>query len=181
MLNGVAPFFLFKFPITASIPILSGIPILSDAISLVGLPIPVYLDEGRSGVLLKNQEKNIDIDTQPEQSADGKTLVLQRGINNTVTINFVANKNSTLLSLFLAFADEIFTRAVNRKYSVSYFNGSTLIFDGLVHSFSAQESDDDELVHISMTIQKTNQQTRTNTSIDSINPTAGSPRGPGVP
>ncbi len=181
MLNGLAPFFLFKFPssLIPSIPI-SGIPLIGD-VDLGGvIPIPLYLDENLTGICLTSQERSIDMDTQVDQSADGKTIVKQHGVSNIVTVNLLAEKEALLLSVLLAFSDKLFQKAVNGKYSISYFNGNTLIFDGKVHSFSAQDAENDTLVRITITIQKTNQETLLSSSAVSVNPLGGSAAGPGL-
>jgi hypothetical protein len=150
----------------------------SPTLANVGIPIPIYLDEKLTGIYVTSQEKNIDIDSQPEISTDGKTRVTQRGVNNTVTVNFIASKSALLLSVLLAFSDEAFKRAVNGNYGVTYLNGATLVFGGKVQTFSAQESHEDDLVRITMAIHKVNQETKTASTIAPLEPTPGTIAGP---
>lgn len=161
MLNGIAPILIFSFPPTINLPTATdpGLPLsVRKALGAIGgIPIPIYLDEKLTGIYVVNEEKNVDMDTQPYQAQDGTTFVKQRGVNNTVNINFLASQDSILLSVLLAFSDELFKRAVNGLYSVSYFNKGTLVFGGLIHSFSDQSGSDDTLRRISMSIVKTNQ------------------------
>lgn len=182
MLNGIAPVLIFSFPIVPpdfskpipGLPGVSGFPELPK-----GIPIPLYLDEKLSGVISISEEKNVDMDTQPYQTADSKNYVKQRAVNNTVTINFVASRNSIVLSVLLAFTDLLFQRAVNGAYSVSYFNGSTLIFNGLVHSFTDQTGNDDDLRRLTLVLVKTLQQTISLPTIGSVPNITGTVKGPG--
>ena len=178
MLGGIAPILIFTFPVAPDAPNLTGIPVLDSVLSSVGVPIPVYLDEKLTGVYVTSQEKSIDIDTQPEISSDGTAKVTQRGINNTVTVHMLASKNATLLSILLAFADEAFKRAVNGKYSVTYLNGSTLVFGGKVASFSAAENDNDDLLRLTLVLHKETQATVTRSTTAIIAPVPGTIEGP---
>lgn len=173
MLNGVAPILIFYFPIIPVTIPLSGIPLLGLSDTALGIPIPIYLDEKLTGIYINTQEKNVDIDTQPETSADGNVKVLQRGVNNTITVHLKANKDSLLLGVLLAFSDEIFKRAVNGRYSVTYLNGPTLVFGGKIQSLSAQEGENDDIMQITMVIHKANQETQTKSTVQPINPTTG--------
>jgi hypothetical protein len=141
---------------------LGGIPLVGDAFSNAGVPIPIYLDENLTGVYIESESKSIDIDTditpKYEQNPTGAivstTLVNQSGLNNLVTINMIASRDNLILSVLLALNDMVFTRVVSGKYSISYLNKSTLIFGGLLHSFQTSSSADDTLLKITMQIQK---------------------------
>ncbi len=180
MLNGVAPLLIFSFPIIPKLPILSGLPIIQDALDAIGVPIPLYLDEKLTGICVLDEEKSIDIDSQPQQTPDGVNLVNQRGVSNTVTINMVANKDSFILSALLSFSDLIFTKVVGGGARVSYLNGPTMVFNGLLHGFSTKTDNNDDLLRITMILQKTNQQTTLIASIKSVTPLAGTAAGPGA-
>ncbi len=177
MLNGIAPIFIFSFPFFKTAPNITGIPVLDDLIGLE-LPIPVYLDEKLTGVYVTSQEKAIDIESQPEVSSDGTTKVVQSAVGNTVSIHMIASKNSVLLSILLAFADQAFAKAVNSGYSVTYLNGSTLVFRGKIQSFTAQENDADDLVRISMVLHKQTQTTITQLAQAPLAAVAGTGSGP---
>lgn len=164
MLGGVAPILIFTFPPTLGInlgKLLGGIPVIGDGLSEVGVPIPIYLDENLTGIYIESESKSLDIDTDivPVYRTNGSVsnFINQSGINNLVTVNMIASKDSVILSVLLALNDMIFSKLVSGKYKLSYINGTTLIFGGLLHSFNVNASSDDTLLKISMQIQKNNQ------------------------
>ncbi len=167
MLGGLAPILIFNFPlnVAAKLPTanaLSGIPLLADTVIdaalSIGVPIPLYLDERLTGVYVESENKAMDIDEIVQPRYDGlKPIVDQRAVNSLVTINMLANRNSVVLSVLLALNDMIFTRLISREYHVSYLNGPTAVFAGLLHGFSTQAGADDDLVRITMQLSKGNQ------------------------
>lgn len=165
MLGGIAPILIFTFPPLLGIDltsILTGIPIIGDSLSGIGVPIPLYLDERLTGLYVESETKAIDIDTdiQPvyrKTTNEITNYINQSGINNIITVNMLASRDNLFLSALLALNDMIFDRVVKTKYRVSYINKTTLIFGGLLHSFSTQANSDDDLLKITMQIQKNNQ------------------------
>jgi hypothetical protein len=164
MLGGIAPILIFTFPPALGIDLtklLGGIPLIGDALADIGVPIPIYLDENLTGVYIESESKALDIDTDivPVYRTNGSVsnFINQSGINNLVTINMLANKDSLILSVLLALNDMVFSKLVSGKYKLSYINGTTLIFGGLLHSFSVNSNSDDTLLKITMQIQKNNQ------------------------
>jgi len=160
MLNGIAPILIFTFPENpaALSPIfnaLSGIPLIGDLVSAVGVPIPLYLDEQLTGLYVESQAKNLDIETTIEARYDDKKpLVYQRGLNSSVSVNLLASKDSILLPALLALSDLVVAKLVSQKYTVSYVNGSTLILGGLLQGLNTSQSSDDDLIRITLQIQK---------------------------
>lgn len=166
MLGGIAPIIIFTFPPALGIDfsrVLGGIPLIGDALSGVGIPIPVYLDENLTGIYIESESKSLDIDTdivpvyRSDNTKTATNFINQSGINNLVTVNLLANRDSLILSVLLALNDMVFSKLVSGKYTMSYINGTTLIFGGLLHSFSVQANSDDTLLKIQMQIQKNNQ------------------------
>lgn len=170
MLNGVAPIIIFNFladpkavvfgPATAPTiqDKLSGIPVIGDFIGQIGTPIPIYLDENVSGIYVDNEAKALDIDTEVQVRYDGKPPdVSQRGLTNLITVNLLANRSSIMLSVLLALNDMVFSRVVAKNYNVSYLNGTTTVFNGLLHGFSTSTGSDDDLIRIVLQISKANQ------------------------
>ncbi len=164
MLGGVSPILIFTFPPVLGIDlgkILGGIPFIGDSLLDIGIPIPIYLNENLTGIYIESESKSMDIDTDitPKLRSDGKSfdLINQSGITNLVTINMIANRDSVILSVLLALSDIVFSKLVAGKYKLSYINGATLIFGGLLHSFSVNQNSDNTLMNISMQIQKLNQ------------------------
>lgn len=173
MLNGVAPILIFHFNPSLTQSLLnglSGIPVIGDVLPNLGIPIPIYLDENLSGILVESETKAIDIETQPQVRYDGgKPDVIQRGLNNLITINMKGTRNSMMLSVLLAMNDMIFSRVVSKSYSVSYLNGTTTVFNGLLHGFSTSVSDNDDMVRIVMQISKANLKPPTEGGITLVN------------
>src|SRR4051812_34876723 len=102
MLNGIAPIIIFTFPPMIGIDLskfLKGIPLIGDALGNIGLPIPIYLDEGLTGIFVDSESKSIDIDTDitpkyvtaPGGAITSTNLVNQSGLNNLVTVNMIAS------------------------------------------------------------------------------------------
>lgn len=161
MLNGVAPIIIFSFKPQLTQALFSGvagIPVIGDVLNNIGIPIPIYLDENLTGIHVESESKAIDIDTQIQTRYDGKPANYdQRGLSNLITINMLANRTSILLSVLLAMNDVIFSKVVAKEYNITYLNGATTIFGGLLHGFSTQSGSDDDLIRIVMQIEKGNQ------------------------
>jgi len=163
MLNGIAPIFLFNFKkLTPSQEAsIAKIPIVSSIVNAIGLPpIPLYLDEKLTGIYIDSENKNIDIETAVDTSAAGKdATVNQKGINSTVTINMFATKTSLGLTLFSALADLIFAKVTSKEYSITYLNGAVTVFNGLLHSFSINQSSENDLYTVTVVLSRSNNKT----------------------
>lgn len=161
MLNGRAPLLIFNFPLFTSgetFNAISGIPVVGDFLaSNIGIPIPIYLDPDITGIQVESESKALDIDTESKQRYDGQPPeVKQRGITNLITVNLVASRTSDYLTVLLAMNDMIFSRLVSKHYNVSYINGATTIFNGLLHGFSANGDSDTDKMQITLQISKAN-------------------------
>lgn len=174
MLNGIAPVLIFTFkPLSFSraASTVAGIPLIGSTLSdVVGIPIPIYMDEKLTGIFIESESKAIDIATKVQVRYDGKPSVEQQALNSIVTINMLASKSSILLSVLLAMCDQIFSKVVAQNYSIHYLNGPTTIFGGLLHGFSTQAGSDDDLLRIVMQISKGKQETPTPGSVVSVLP-----------
>lgn len=165
MLNGIAPLIIFNFP--PKVPgdslfkSLAGLPIIGSTLGNIGIPIPLYLDEGLTGLMIESETKAIDVDTDIVPSFDKinnvSILVNQSGINNLVTVNMLASKDSVGLAALSAFCDMIFDRLIKTKYTVTYLNKSTTVFGGYLHSFSTSVNSNDDLIKVILQIQKPNE------------------------
>lgn len=158
MLNGIDPIIIFQFSklipsasaTIAKIPIISQIPTVVDA-----PPIPIYLSEKISGLIITSEAKNIDIETTVETKTDGSTAdVNQKGINSVTSINIRAKKTSLGLNLLLAMADLILDKATSKEYSITYLHGSVTVFRGLLHSFSVDQDSNSELINLKIDLAK---------------------------
>lgn len=167
MLNGIAPILIFAFPPILGVDlskILGGIPLIGDSLSNTGIPIPIYLDEGLTGIFIESESHSIDIDTDITPKYVTNTagitttsLVNQTGLNNLVTINMLASRDSLLLTVLLSLTDMIFSRVTSGKYQIHYINKGTVVFGALLHSFQTSQTSDDTLLKITMQLQKNNQ------------------------
>ncbi len=163
-LGGIAPLLIFTYPenIAALSPVfnaLSGIPLVGDLVSpLNGIPIPLYLSEELTGIYVDTESKNIDIETNPQVRYDNKApTVYQRLIGSSVSVNILASKDSIILPAFLALIDLIVPRLVSQNYKLSYINGSTVILNGLLQGLNTSQGADDDLIRITLQIQKNDQ------------------------
>jgi hypothetical protein len=158
MLNGIDPIIIFQFKkafpsvsdALAKIPLVSQIPTVVEA-----PPIPIYLSEDLTGLFIDSESKSIDSDTTTETKTDGSAPdINQKGINSVVKIEIVANKNSLGLTLLTALSDLLYEKLTSKEYSVTYLNGAVTVFNGLIHSFSIQQSANNELYNISIEISR---------------------------
>jgi len=150
MLNGIAPIFIFTIsPIPAVTTALSGIPLLDELVGTVGIPIPIYLDERFTGIYVTNEEKSIDINNEILTANASNPKVYQKPLDSMVTINLVGRKDSVALVALIALSDLIFSKLKN-GYGISYLNGPTTIFNGLLKTFSTHTSNEDDLIRVTI-------------------------------
>lgn len=159
-LNGVSPLFIFTLlpeDPNAAKDALSGLPpaVASTLTGIVGIPIPIYLEENITKILLDGDDRNLNFETMQAQDQTGKNAkTFQRGIQNDVSINMRADNTSLILTAILALVEQCFALAVGRKYSISYFSGTTVIIGGLINGFNTSQDPNKTETHITMTITK---------------------------
>lgn len=178
MLNGLDPIIIFQFKKAlpsvsdslARIPLVSQIPTLIEA-----PPIPVYLSEELTGLFIDSESKNLDSDTTTETKTDGSAPdINQKGINSVVKIDIVANKGSLGLTLLSALSDLLYEKMTSKEYSVTYLNGAVTVFNGLIHSFSIQQSANNDLYNISIEISRgANKSPTPVESVPTVTPSVG--------
>lgn len=164
MLGGISPVLIFQFskkvPATAVGPVepsfLSKIPVISDIPTLVEAPpIPIYLDEGITGLLVDSEEKHVDIETDTETKTDGSApTVNQKAIASTVSIQFTGKKDSIKMILLSAMIDVVFEKVTSQEYALSYLSGATTVFRGVLHSYGVSQNSSNDLVTIKLEISK---------------------------
>lgn len=160
MLNGIDPLIIFHFYNKGAIDFLSDIPFASAVTDLIGVPIPIYLSERLTGIYVDTETRGIDISTKvdPITEKDPLTLevlapeVTQTALDATVSISMFATRDSIMLTAIVAMAEMILSRLVTQEYGISYINGSTVIFNGLLHRFQTTINRNDDLVRIDMTL-----------------------------
>lgn len=177
MLGGLDPLIIINLPTILPDALknaVAGIPVLSDAVG-VGVPIPIYLSESLTGIALASESKSVAIETDVQATQDAsKPKVKQNAIDSVVVVNLEARSDSVFLSVFLALADIIFTRAATGQYSVSYLNGATVVFDALIKSVSVTGDNNSELMQVAIEISKANLKSSTNPPpTTALNPVVG--------
>lgn len=157
MLNGVAPIFIFTIPPNPkTTQAIAGIPILKDIVGNVGIPIPIYLDENQTGLYVSSEEKAIDIDNDVIPQYAGGAQTFQRPLDSIVTINLFGKKDSAALIVLLAMCDLVFSK-LKYGYGISYLNGATTLFGGVLKTFSTHVSNEDDLIKIVIQLSRANQ------------------------
>lgn len=136
---------------------LSGIPLIGESFVLFPIKIPLYLDKDLTGLVIDTEEKALNIETEIKPTFDGSPPDFsQRGVSSLVTVNMLSSRGSIGLSMLLALNDVVFGRLVKSEYRVSYLSGPIVVFGGLLHGFSTSQGIDDDLVRITMQIEKAN-------------------------
>lgn len=158
MLNGIDPIIIFNFSklLPSVFDTLNSVPVVAGSPSSFPLPvIPIYLSEQLTGISIDSESKNLEIDTQVETKSNGDApKYYQRGITSTVKISMIANRRSLGVSLFAAMADLIFPKVTSQEYSVTYLHGAITVFGGLLHSFSIDQTNENDLMRINLELQK---------------------------
>lgn len=153
--------FTFQQEFTAGIAnTLSGIPIIGDAASslLGGIPIPIYLSESLTGIVIESESRSMDINAAVNGFADGSAPDLKQSpLNNEVNLNLLAEADNVILAVLLTMFDTIFQRLANQKYTLTYLNGPTTVFGGKLMGVNVTQGENDNLLRISIRISKANQ------------------------
>jgi hypothetical protein len=178
MLNGIDPIIIFQFKkaLPSVSEQLAKIPLVASYTNFIeSPPIPIYLSETLTGLFIDSESKSIDSETNTETKTDGSAPdINQKGINSVVKIEIVANKNSLGLTLLTALSDLLYEKLTSKEYAVSYLNGAVTIFNGLIHSFSIQQSANNELYNISIEISRGPYKSPTKVElVPSVIPTTG--------
>lgn len=157
MLNGVDPIIIFQFSKLADqslkdqiakIPVISKIPTVIDE-----PPIPIYLSERLSGILVDSESKQVDIQTEVSTLTSGdESQKDQKGVANTVTVNLQASKYSIGAILLSALIDKAFNKVTSKEYKVTYMNGAITVFRGLIESFNSSQVPDTDLLSITLVL-----------------------------
>ena len=158
MLNGLDPILIFSFYKNASeVQASSGVSI-ADASFVQKLslpPIPIYLSEKLTGIYIESEEKNIDIDTNVDSGLNAELAIFtQKPINSSVKITMNATKDSVGLSILSAMADLLLPKITAKNYDVTYLNGASTVFGGLIHSFAISQEANSTLMKVVLEIIK---------------------------
>lgn len=158
MLNGIDPILIFNFKKLITPPDVSGVPVVAEIVDAIGLtPIPIYLSQGLTGLVVESEDKHVDIDTDISTLSSGGVKSAQRGLNSSITVNLLASSDSIGLPLLTAMIDQVFSRVSSKEYSLSYLHGATIIFGGLLKAYSVNQGDKDDLYRITLEIANSGQ------------------------
>lgn len=149
MLNGLDPILIFN--ISKNVPFLKTfsekkIPVATQVLDKIDLPlIPVYLSRELTGLVIDSESKSLeiatDIDTTQDSSGNAdKPFITQRGLNNTVKVEMLADEGSIGLTLLSALSDFVFPLITAKELSMTYFHGPITVFAGLLHSFNISQN-----------------------------------------
>lgn len=157
MLGGISPVLIFQFGQIQSLSnIISEIPIVSEIPTIIEQPpIPIYLDEGLTGLFIVSESKNIDVETSTETMSDGSTPAkTQKGISSSITITMECLKDSIGITLLSAMMDLVFEKVTSKEYALSYLHGSTTIFRGMLQSYTVDQNQENNKLTIQLVITK---------------------------
>lgn len=178
MLGGIDPVIVFHFNIKKFSPTLNSlekIPQLQEVIRAnAAVPIPIYLSQRLTGIVITEESVSIDVETNSQEKADGTNPdVKQRGVGNLVTIGMSASGRSVGLKIFLALIDQCMRLLAQQTYSISYFNGDTLILNGLIHGFQKTTATDTDRIDMSLVLSKSNLGGTRQDTLDILNKVRG--------
>lgn len=157
MLNGLDPIIIFQFgkKLFAATVTNPNIPVADTGGTVVPLPpIPIYLSERLTGVVIDSEDKSVEIDTKTDSLNAGGTVVTQKPITSTVKIKMMASRDSLGVKLFAAMSDLILPKLASNEYSITYMHDAVVILDGLLHSFSISQNSNDDRYNIDIELIK---------------------------
>lgn len=164
MLNGIDPIILIqlykKIPSTdekyAAVP-LTDRPKHRATLAI----IPIYLSEKITGLYIDSEDKKIDIDTTITSLSSGDgAQVNQKAIGSVVTVNMKAKSNSVGLTILLAAMDMIIDKVTSQEYEITYMHGPVTVFGGLLHGFSFDQGNNDDLYRIKLELSRGNKKSK---------------------
>lgn len=163
MLGGIDPIIIFhryKKTSVETTEVVNGISIVSKKDTYITLPsIPIYLSEQFTGMFIDSESKNIDIETETQTFSDGTTAnVNQKGIASGVAIQITAKKDSIGMILLSSLMDTLMDKVTSKEYAITYLHGATTIFYGLLHTFSVEQTSQNELLSIKIELSKGSKQ-----------------------
>jgi hypothetical protein len=145
-LGGVAPVIIFTFYKEISVPqFLQG---FVKTAMIPFLPIPIYLDEKFTKVLLDDYDRDTTIDVL----RDGVTG-FERTSADAVTLKFRANKSNIAITTLTALIDKIVGGHVDKKtYSITIFYDNIFIIGAALEQFSTRLMEGGDMREISMRV-----------------------------
>ena len=146
MIGGKDPLIIFYYTTTVG------------GVELPLLPVPIYLAENKSGFIVKGCNTSMAI-----QSENVAGNIFQRGVSSSTTININCSRNNPTANTFLPLLKTMFAlingldgllnklKAV-AGHKVALFYGHHVILFGKISAMTWADSDNNDLVEISLTI-----------------------------
>jgi len=160
MLNGIDPLIIITLYNKGAVDLLADIPFGAELGALIGFPIPIYLSERLTGIYVDSETRGIDVSTKidPTTEKDPLTqevlapIVTQTALDSNLSVTLLASRDSIMLTALIAMAELILSRLVTAEYGITYINGPTVIFNGLLQRFQTNVNRNDTLVRIDMVL-----------------------------
>lgn len=145
-LGGLAPVIIFTFYKEVAVPqFLQGF-VKTATIPLV--PIPIYLDEKFTKVLLDDYDRDTTIDVL----RDGVSG-FERTSADAVTLKFRANKSNIAITAITALIDKIIGGHVDKKtYSITIFYDNIFIINAALEQFNTRLMEGGDMREISIRV-----------------------------
>jgi hypothetical protein len=170
MINGIAPLFLFYFAEKkhAGWENKEVDGKLEDVYKTVySKPIPIYLDERLTGIILDNQSNSLAISSdtlvaRPDSSNESATektseedvKVKQKGESQEVSISMTARTDNLFLNLLLPLFKTIYDYALSGKeYYMAYYHKNVLIYNSKLATMTATENRETNEVKINIRLE----------------------------
>lgn len=169
-LGGLAPVIIFTFYKEISVPqFLQGF-VKIKTIPLV--PIPIYLDEKFTKVLLDDYERDTTIDVL----RDGVTAY-ERTSADSVTLKFRANKSNIAMTALTALIDQIVERVEKKTYDITIFYDNIFIIGAALEQFTSRLMEGGDMREISIRVANRPKPKKTNEGDSPIKNVAGTATG----
>lgn len=161
MLNGKAPLIIFHRTFKTPGGSLDGLQSIGRQ-GVIGIPIPIYLDERILGLVVENETRNIGIGTRviskaSSSSTTGTTeapVTIQEGGESQTNISFLAKRSSIYLQTLLTFGDLALDAAASEEIKFSYFNGPTVMIMGVLNGITTTADRNDDLLRVSISFNR---------------------------
>jgi hypothetical protein len=156
-LGGLAPLIIFTFYKTIKTPsLLSGLTSESE-IRVPLVPIPLYLEERITGLLLDDYDRDISIDVL----RDGVSA-FERVSGDVVNLKFRMQKDNLILTVLTSLIDRIIktfdeqvaSKFSDRNYTLTIFYDNIFILDASLERFNTRLVEGTDLREVTFTFSK---------------------------
>lgn len=156
-LNGLSPLIIFTFYKRISEDFIGpSLPLIRSLPRIPTIPVPIYLDEQLTGILVDDYSRSISIDIFRE----GVTS-FERVSGDVVNMNFAASKDNTVLTALSALFSKVATEFDKRvqeparpNYKITLFYDNIFISDASLEQFNTNLASGTNLRKISVQLAK---------------------------